>query len=801
MGAAMATPFLRLAVVVPVVLLATACGGPNAGKDAGIGGGFGGFGGFAGGTSTGGGSGGGGGGGGSGGGTGGGTTGNFTLTIAKTGSGMGGVLSSPTGIDCGTDCTETYAAGTFVTIAATADLGSRFVGWTGGGCTGSGTCTLTLNSATTVSAEFAVDNSLVVTRTGAGTGTVTSTPAGIDCGADCTELFPAGTVVTLTATPASGSTFTGWSGGCTGTGTCMLTVNGGVVVNANFTSSQVTLSVAMSGTGQGLVTSNPVGISCGATCTAFFDPGTSVTLSAAAMSGSTFGGWSGGGCSGTGPCTTVLSAATTVVATFSLSTTPSLTVNLAGTGQGLVQSTPAGINCGTDCTELYAPGSMVTLTAAAMSGSTFAGWSGGGCSGTGACLVTVSSAVSVTATFTRDSYLVTVTRAGAGSGSVNSNPVGINCGTDCTETWDSGTAVTLTAVPVAGSSFAGWSGGGCMGVAPCTLTVSAATTVTATFVLGTNVLTVMRAGTGSGTVTSTPAGINCGTDCTEAYTAGTIVTLTAAASSGSTFAGWSGGGCTGTGSCVVSISGATTVTATFSLAASGMLTVVRAGTGSGSVISSPAGINCGSDCTEPYSAGTIVTLVAAATSGSTFAGWSGGGCTGTGTCVVTVSGSVSVTATFNTSGSIFRIGNTTPFTESSSHGVDYLLGEKIVVPAGGVTLRQFGVLVVTAGPSVKMALYTDVGNAPGNLVAQTASTPLVAGTMEIKTTAGFIPLAAGTYWIMGVYSASASIRYTSMAPSNTVAYRSLPYASALPSPFGTPLTYTGQSFNYYLVVQ
>ena len=59
------------------------------------------------------------------------------------------------------------------------------------------------------------------------------------------------------------------------------------------------------------------------------------------------------------------------------------------------------------------------------------------------------------------------------------------------------------------------------------------------------------------------------------------------------------------------------------------LTVARAGTGTGSVASTPAGISCGADCFESYNPGTVVTLRTTPASGSTFAGWTGGGCTGT----------------------------------------------------------------------------------------------------------------------------------------------------------------------------
>jgi hypothetical protein len=83
------------------------------------------------------------------------------------------------------------------------------------------------------------------------------------------------------------------------------------------------------------------------------------------------------------------------------------------------------------------------------------------------------------------------------------------------------------------------------------------------------------------------------------------------------------------------VNGATLVTATFTLRQY-TLTVNKAGLGSGSVTSTPTGINCGATCAAQYDAGTTVTLTAAPTAGSIFAGWSGGGCTGTSTCQVTL---------------------------------------------------------------------------------------------------------------------------------------------------------------------
>jgi len=78
-------------------------------------------------------------------------------------------------------------------------------------------------------------------------------------------------------------------------------------------------------------------------------------------------------------------------------------------------------------------------------------------------------------------YTLTVNIAGAGTGAVTSNPAGIDCGADCTEGYEEGTVVTLTAIPDTGSIFIGWSGGGCSGIDECVVTMNADITVTATF--------------------------------------------------------------------------------------------------------------------------------------------------------------------------------------------------------------------------------------------------------------------------------------------------------------------------------
>jgi hypothetical protein len=339
-------------------------------------------------------------------------------------------------------------------------------------------------------------------------------------------------------------------------------------VTATFTLDAYALSVTRDGTGAGTVTSSPAGIDCGATCSASYDYGTAVTLTATPATGSTFAGWSGGGCSGTGACTVTVAAATDVTATFTLAT-HALTVAKAGNGSGssVVTSSPAGINCGTDCSEPFVYGTAVTLTAAPATGATFSGWSGGGCSGTGACTVTVTAATTVTATFTLNQYTLTVIKSGSGGGSVVSLPPGISCGGTCTGTFSHGTIVRLSATPAMFSIFGGWSGGGCSGTGMCNVTMTGPVTVGANFQRPTFTLAVSKTGVGVGTVTGSPGTINCGTSCSQAVLSGTTVTLTATPSANSTFNGWSGGGCTGTAPCTLTVTATTTVTATFFLTA------------------------------------------------------------------------------------------------------------------------------------------------------------------------------------------------------------------------------------------
>jgi hypothetical protein len=153
---------------------------------------------------------------------------------------------------------------------------------------------------------------------------------------------------------------------------------------------------------------------------------------------------------------------------------PVLTSTLAGEGKGRV-SGPL-ISCPSRCVSASAPGAQVTLTAAPEPDSYFAGWSGA-CTGTGACVVTMSENQTVTATFGPDVGLY-ATLGGNGHGHVSGPD--ISCPSQCSGKYAPGTQVPLTATPDAKSYFAGWSGA-CTGTGTCVVTLSENQAVTASF--------------------------------------------------------------------------------------------------------------------------------------------------------------------------------------------------------------------------------------------------------------------------------------------------------------------------------
>jgi hypothetical protein len=145
-----------------------------------------------------------------------------------------------------------------------------------------------------------------------GNGTVTSSAGGISCPDQCSATYDWGAQVTLQPQPAEGWRFSGWSGSCSGAGGCVLTPTAAATVTATFELASFPVTVGKAGAGSGKVTSAPVGIACGGTCSAPFFYDTPLQLTATAATGSRFAGWTGA-CSGTGRCSIEVGAAPVAV--------------------------------------------------------------------------------------------------------------------------------------------------------------------------------------------------------------------------------------------------------------------------------------------------------------------------------------------------------------------------------------------------------------------------------------------------------------------------------------------------------
>ena len=291
---------------------------------------------------------------------------------------------------------------------------------------------------------------LTVLKAGTGTGRVSGT--GIDCGADCAESYAVGTNVTLTATPNAGSTFTSWSGACSGTGTCTVAMTAARAVTATFTAGGgggLTLDEALDNAALAWQTSSNVPWS-----------GVQLTDRDAARSGTISHN------QGSALQTTVTGPGT-LSFQWKVSSEPDydyLSFYLDGVLQfqisGAVSWQSQSVTVGSGTHQLrweYRKDGSVSV-------GEDTGW-----------------VDAVTWSAGSASHLLTVLKAGTGTGRVSGT--GIDCGADCAESYAVGTNVTLTATPNAGSTFTSWSGA-CSGTGTCTVAMTAARAVTATFTAG-----------------------------------------------------------------------------------------------------------------------------------------------------------------------------------------------------------------------------------------------------------------------------------------------------------------------------
>jgi len=422
------------------------------------------------------------------------------LRVTLAGDGDGTAAATPGGLICdGIECIAIVERGTSVTMAASPSAGSAFERW-GIDCQGETPEILVVMEASRQCAAVFRDTGIepfLLTVVNGG-GLVTSSGGGIlgpdhiDCGETCSAIFPRATAVTLSAQSANGFRFAGWATDCSGTSPeTTVTVNGPRTCRANFQP----FTLAVSVTGSGVVTSDPAGIDCGQTCV--FSPRTGdVALTATPATGWQFDGW-GGDCAGAARQTSiVMDADKSCAATFSQIPGLFFTLTVTTTGSGRVTSSPGGIDCGADCVELYADGTMVTLTAAPDPGFRFDGWSGD-CSGPDAsAAVTMDTDRACGASFSPAGGPFTLTIAinappGSAGAIIGVDPPGnpINCrrggGPDCAEAFPAGTVVVVrpSDSSLETGLFANWLGCDTVGLMfQCAVLMTGDRTVTATFV-------------------------------------------------------------------------------------------------------------------------------------------------------------------------------------------------------------------------------------------------------------------------------------------------------------------------------
>jgi uncharacterized repeat protein (TIGR02543 family) len=536
-----------------------------------------------------------------------------------------------------------YHYGDVVTVTAVPEAGWTFYGWSGDLMGASNPETVTITGDTAITATFTQDVYAVVLSTD-GDGSASADPD------QATYVY--GDVVTVTAVPAAGWSFSGWSGDLSGTtNPAEITIQGNAAVTATFTEDEYTLTLDRSGGGS--VTADPA--------QATYAYGDVVTLTADADLGWTFIYWYGdlpSPMNPANPMTITVQADMTVIGLFA---EIEYSLSAGSVGAGIVTRDPD------DAT--YHFGDVVTVTAVPSAGWSFEVWSGDLTGADNPDQITIVADTSITATFVQDQYALTLNTEGNGLATADPEQL----------TYVYGDVITVTAVPSTGWSFAGWSGDLTGTDNPVTTTIAGDTVITATFTEAAYALTLNMDGDGS--ITADPD--------QASYAYGEVVTLTAAAELGWSFAGWSGDLSGSDNPDTVTITGDTVITATFTQDEY-VLTVNLDPAEGGTVSQDP------NQATYPY--GDAVTLTAVANSGWMLGSWSGALSGTANPQSLTITGDTVVTATFQ---SATPIGPFTSLAISPKTG-NLLVGQSITYTA--MLAGPYGTWDVSADATFSIAV-------------------------------------------------------------------------------------------------
>ena len=346
-------------------------------------------------------------------------------------------------------------------------------------------------------------------------------------------------------------------------------------------------------------------------------------------------------------------------------TTPQGSISVTLVGNGRVQSSPGGIDCGSTCTATFPLESAVRLSGAPASDSYLAGWSGDCVGGAQSCEATADENTHVQVQFVAGSAptppVHALTVSFSGEGRVTSSQQGvIDCGSNCWTSFSGGGHVTLNATAASGFVFDGWAGD-CSGTSACDIAVTSLRSVVAIFKPssipdGTSTLTIVNndpgSNQGNGTIRISWGNHSedCADDCEISGVPNGVRVRIQPLPGPNTVVENYGGACAGTAQqCVVVLSKDDGVTTSFqnsgTLATSYGLNLTRSA--GGSVQSIPPGIDCGGDagCKAAFKRNIAVRLTPNAANGYRFGGWSGD-CSGTAGCSVSMTISRTISAAF-----------------------------------------------------------------------------------------------------------------------------------------------------------